>query len=288
MREEGSSRGSLEIAHAGSLSGLLKDDLAPRFEELTGWACVGRAGGSRELARQLAEGSASADVFLSADTEVVETELMDEGRANAAAMYVGFATNALVIVYSEGGRHAREIERVRAGEATLAELLRQGLRLGRSDPERDPKGYRTIFAMQLLEAHLGEPGLAESVLGEAQNPEQLFEANEIAPMVGRGELDLGFAYRSQAAEEGLPFLALPDEASLCSPEHAEGYARASYRCANGTVYHGQPITYAAAMLRESRNPRGAAAFLVFLGTEAAGECCRRRGFGHTYSLCCGR
>ena len=109
MREDGSSRGSLEIAHAGSLSGLLNDDLGPRFEELTGWACVGRAGGSRELARQLAEGSASADVFLSADTEVVETELMDEGRANAAAMYVGFATNALVIVYAEGGRHAGEI-----------------------------------------------------------------------------------------------------------------------------------------------------------------------------------
>jgi len=107
-------------------------------------------------------------------------------------------------------------------------------------------------------------------------------------MVGRGELDLGFAYRSQAVEEGVPFLPFPDEASLCSPEHAEAYARASYRCANGTVYHGQPITYAAAMLAESRNPRAAAAFLVFLGTEAARDCCGRRGFGQTYSLCCGR
>jgi len=92
------------------------------------------------------------------------------------------------------------------------------------------------------------------------------------------ERHLAFACRSQAVEEGLPFAYLLDEANLGSPVHAGRYATATYRCADGALYRGAPIAYAAAALRNSSHPRDAAAFLSFLGSELAAKACERHAF----------
>ena len=74
----------LRILYAGSLDALARDDLMPAFERLTQCRCRGRSGGSREWAIQLRIGQAQADVFLSADAEVIETELMGSETDGAA------------------------------------------------------------------------------------------------------------------------------------------------------------------------------------------------------------
>ena len=103
-------------------------------------------------------------------------------------------------------------------------------------------------------------------------------------MLKAAKLDLIFAYRSQAVEESLPFIPLPDEANLGSPERAGDYAQATYRCADGAVYRGRPITYAACLTPEGLRSPAAAAFLVFLGSAAAREALARHGFGGSYEL----
>jgi molybdate/tungstate transport system substrate-binding protein len=270
----------IRLLYAGSLDSLLQRDLFPAFERLTRYRCLGRAGGSRDWAVQLRTGAVEADILLSADAEVIETELVS---SSIVEWHLTFAANALVLAYSDPPSRA-EIERAARGELSLADLLRGGLRLGRPDPDIDPKGYRSLFAIQLLEHHLRLPGLAAQALGDSHNPQQIRPAADLIPLLKRGSLDLIFAYRSQAVEECLPFIPLPDEANLGSPVQAEAYAWATYRCSDGTVYHGALITYAAALLPAGLRSSAAAAFLIFLGSTAARDALTRHGFGPAYEL----
>jgi molybdate/tungstate transport system substrate-binding protein len=274
------SSNTLRLLYAGSLDLLLRRDLLPAFERLTRYRCRGRAGGSRDWAVRIRTGSVEADLFLSADAEVIETELVS---SSLVEWHLTFATNALVLAYNDPPSRA-EIDRAARGELPLADLLRAGLRLGRPDPDLDPKGYRSLFAAQLLERHFVLPGLAAEALGDPHNPQQIRPAADLIPLLKQGSLDLIFAYRSQAVEESLPFLPLPDEANLGSPAHAQEYAQAAYRCSDGTAYQGALITYAAALLPGGPGATGAAAFLVFLGSEAARDALTQHGFGPTYEL----
>ena len=121
-------------------------------------------------------------------------------------------------------------------------------------------------------------------MGDPRNPDQIFPAPDLIPMLKAGKLDLIFAYHSQAVEENLPFISLPDEANLGSPDRAADYAHASYRCADGAVYRGRPITYAACLTPDGLRSPAAAAFLAFLGSAAARKSLARHGFGSSYEL----
>ena len=273
----------LQVLYAGSLQDLVTGELFPRFAQLTGYECAGRAGGSREWARRLRLGEVEADLLLSADASVNELELMRPGEA-VAEWYLTFATNELVLAYGEASPAYVQMHAAAQEADGWLRLLRLGLRLGRPDPEVDPKGYRTLFALQLAEIHLGLTGLADQVAGPARNPEQLFDAAELIPMLTRSELDLMFCYRSQAEEARVPFVKLPDQISLGSPDLAEQYAAASYRCADGTVYHGAPIAYTATLVIGAQHQFVAAAFLIFLASDEAAGAIARHGFRATRTL----
>jgi len=275
----------LRILCAGSLHNLLVNDLLPRFEHLTGYRGEVRAGGSRQLARLLRQGECRADLFLSADAAVNETELMRPGE-QLGQWYLEFATNELGLAYNPNSSLSRTIERLSREENGWQQILVSGFRLGRPDPEADPKGYRVIFAMQLAETELAMAGLLCSALGPARNPEQIYDAGDLTPMVRRGQLDIVFSYRSQAQEEGLAFIPLPDEINLGSPEHAAGYAKAQYRCRDGTTYQGSVITYTAMQLSNAYSPLAAAAFLVFLTSKQAARACERHGFRARQVILC--
>jgi molybdate/tungstate transport system substrate-binding protein len=236
-----------------------------------------RSGGSRELARDIRAGRATTDVFLSADAQVIEAELMGPVAA-AVSWHLTFAANSLVLTWSGRSRAAAAAARVRDGTLPLVDLLEEGFRLGRPDPESDPKGYRTLFVVQLLEQHVRRAGLAARVLGEPRNQQQIFPPDELVPRLRGGDLDLVLSYRSQAVAEGLPFLKLPPETDLGSPEHADTYAGVDYRCEDGTVYRGAPVAYAAAIPGLAPNPLGAAAFLAFLTTPTARRLLEEQGF----------
>lgn len=272
----------LRILHAGSLDRLVRDDLIWLFGRRAAWRCESTSGGSRALARAIRDGSARADVFLSADAEVIEAELMGEANRSVVDAYVVFATNAMVVALSDAGVHASLARKALAGELGVIELLQAGLRIGRPDPEEDPKGYRTIFAIQLLERYVATPGLAVRVLGAPRNPEQIFAVPALVPMLRRGEIELLVTYRSQAVEEGLPFLELPAEASLESPDLPHHYAKASYRCVDGTAYRASAISYAAASVKGGADAR--LEFVEFLGTEEARQAMLRHGFAPAWRV----
>ncbi len=287
MRAAAPGSESLRIACAGSLEAVVRDDLIPTFKRVSGCRALATGGASRALARAIRDGALVADVFLSADPEVIEAELLVADVAACALWYVTFATNSMVLAVGSRAQRLHDGQAHPTAEQ-LARFLRQcreaGLGLGRSDPESDPQGYRALLAMQLVERSACASGLTKEVLGEPRNPQQVFAAGEIVPLLQRDELDLALVYQSHAIEEDLPFLSLPEEANLGSPEHAGDYEKALYRCADGTEYRGRPVTYAAALVGGPPSLGAAAAFLVFLGCDEARAALQRHGFGHTYSL----
>jgi molybdate/tungstate transport system substrate-binding protein len=271
----------LRIAYAGSLARLVEERLGPAWQEATGQAWSGTAGGSRDLARRLRRGELPADVFLSADEQVFTQELSGQEQGRWVAWYLLFATTELGLAFSPHSRFRPALEESAAGRRPWWDALQEpGLRFGRPDPDLDPKGYRTLFLFQLTEQTEGLSGLVERVLGPARNPAQIVPAADLFPRLRTGQLDVCPAYRSQAVEEGLPFLSLPEGVNLGHEEHAETYRQARYVSPDGAEYVGAPIRYAAAVVGDGVTT-WAASFLVFLTQPTAQAACAAHGFHPT-------
>jgi len=266
------------LAYAGSLTCLVQESLGPAWQAATGQAWHGTAGGSRELARLLRQGELRADVLLSADEQVFQQELGDPAQPGVVAWHATFAATELGLAFSPRSRYHAPIEEAAAGRRSWWDVLQEpGLRFARPDPDRDPKGYRTLFLFQLAEKLEGVPGLAARVLGPALNPTQLVPAPELIPRLRAGEFDACPVYRSQATEEQLPYVALPAAVNLGYEEHADLYRQAHYVSSDGVEYRGAPIRYAAALVGDPLTA-WAASFLVFLAQREAQAALAAHGF----------
>jgi molybdate/tungstate transport system substrate-binding protein len=180
------------------------------------------AHGSAAVRRLVLEGLRDPDAVALADP------LLFDGVADRTTL---FATNALVLTYAPDTPHAAALrDDWRAVAADAVEV-------GRTDPDRDPLGYRTVMALRLA----GRDGFpAERTLAAAQ----VLPETDLLNVLEAGGVDAAFTYRSMAVERELPFVALPDRLDFSDPAHAETYASVVYDLPEGTVT-GAPIRYAA-------------------------------------------
>jgi molybdate/tungstate transport system substrate-binding protein len=165
----------------------------------------GEPGGSKQLAQLILSGRRTPDVFISADRESVAM------LGDKVASSTTFASSELGIGWDGKSNYAYALEGVGKGEMPLLVGLAQpGLRLGRTDPAKDPKGQLTIDALALL---LGPPN-EKRVLGIDENPAQLYAEHELVARILSGEIDVGFMYETEAASSSLEFMPFPGEASM--------------------------------------------------------------------------
>lgn len=144
-----------------------------------------------------------------------------------------FATNALVVTYDPTSEYAGRLE-----ADWRAAVQSDGIRLGRTDPEADPLGYRTVMGLRLASERSGVD--AARVLA---NTQVWPETDLLKAVEGRG-IDAAFTYRNMAVERALPYVALPDAIDFSNPTHADTYASVSFDVGEQTV-RGAPIQYAA-------------------------------------------
>lgn len=141
-----------------------------------------------------------------------------------------FATNALVLATSE--EHA---------DRDWRDLLRDdAVKVGRTDPQQDPLGYRTVLALRLSDLDAGD------VLDDTQ----LFPETSLLRTLEAGGLDAAFCYRNMAVDHGLPRCDLPASIDFSDPERADHYATASIEV-DGETIRGAPIEYGAAALTDA-------------------------------------
>ena len=141
-------------------------------------------------------------------------------------------------------------------------LLQPGVKLFRNDPNLDPLGYYTLLVCALAQEHYRIPDLKQRLLGSDTNPEQVNHLN--IAQLERGEIDAMFLYLSAAGDLALPYLVLPDEINLSNPAMATTYAKVQFTTDKGQTFQGKPISFSAAVLKNTNNPHAAQLFIEFL------------------------
>jgi molybdate/tungstate transport system substrate-binding protein len=241
----------------------MEKDIGPAFTHSTGYQYLGEAKGSLLSANMIKEKLRSPDVFISADPKVNQL-LMGAENGNLVRWYSTIFGNAMVLGYNPNSRFAADLKQVDASEVQLYEILqRKGFRLGRGDPELEPKGYRTLFLFDLAERYYRRPGLAKKILDNVGHPTLIFPEEQLVARLEAGQLDAGIFYRNEVAEHGLPFVTFPRELGLSDPELNSWYGTATYASPRGVGYSGSAIVYSITIPENSPNRAGAIALVAF-------------------------
>jgi molybdate/tungstate transport system substrate-binding protein len=251
---------SLIIFHAGSLSKPFKE-MAEAFEnENPGTQVLLEAAGSRECARKITELKKPCDIMASSDYTVIEDLLMPD----YAGWYINFAKNEMCIAFTDDSRGNKRIDKRNWYELLLADSVS----FGRSDPNLDPCGYRTIMLFQLAEIHFNQPRLTDKLLNKDQKHIRPKEV-ELLSLLETNTIDYIFIYRSVAAQHHLKYIALPDSINLSNPEMSHFYANARIEISGKTpgntiTKKGEPMIYAFTIPKNAPNPQLARKFASFI------------------------
>ena len=251
---------TLHIIHAGSLTMPVKELVAAFTDENPGVRVLTEAWGSKAGARRVADLQTNADVFLSADYMVIENMLIPEH----AGWYIPFATNELSIVFTGQSRYAGEIH---AGN-WMDVLLRSDVAFGRSNPDMDPCGVRTVFAVKLAEKKYGRNGFAQELLSKDTEHVRPKETDLIA-LLEAGHLDYIFLYKSVAVQHRLKYLELPDSLNLGNFALNDWYNSVSTetlgtRPDETITERGEAMVYGLTIPHKSQNPELAKRFVAFV------------------------
>jgi len=252
--------GDLVVFHAGSLSVPFKEIARAFNKRYPDVNVLLESAGSRASARKISDLNREADVFGSADYTVIDSLLIPDH----ASWNIRFAANEMVLAYTDASRRASEI----SSQNWHQVLLDENIAYGRSDPNSDPCGYRTVLTSKLAEIHYSQTGLASRLLAKDRRHIRPKETDLLA-LLESGEIDYVFNYRSVAQQHGLRWLALPDEINLKNPRMTSDYARVTVDISGqtpGSVINkvGAPMVYGVTIPTNAPNPSAALAFVTFL------------------------
>ncbi|HNW68756.1 MAG TPA: tungstate ABC transporter substrate-binding protein WtpA [Bacteroidales bacterium] len=252
-------KGELIIFHAGSLSYPVKaicDSFKARHLEVE---ILTEAAGSKDCARKISDLKKNCDIMLSSDYKVIDDLLIPEW----ADWNIKFATNEMAIVYTEKSMFADEINK----DNWYNILLKKEVAFGRSDPESDPCGVRSVMAMKLAEKFYNQPGLSMKMSDKDRNYIRPKETDLIALLESKA-VDYIFLYRSVAEQHKLKYLLLPDEVNLKNEKFSDLYATVSVETTGKKpgekiLEKGAPMIYGVTIPKSAQHVDLAIAFLTF-------------------------
>ena len=268
----------LIIFHAGSLSFPFQE-LEREFSELMKQKGVivefrDEASGSVMAVRKVTDLGKKADIVAVADYTLIP-QLMQ----NYTDFYVLFATNELVLVYTDKSKYANEIN----SDNWYEILARKGVNFGFSNPNVDPCGYRSVMAFKLADLYYKKP-IFEELIEKHTNikangtsitaPKEITtdgkvvirdKSVDLVALVESGTLDYTFEYKSVAEQHGLKYLELPKEINLKDFTLAKHYGQVSITLGStGKTIKAKPIVYGITVLKDAPNRELAIEFLKFL------------------------
>lgn len=255
--------------------------------------------GSIQVIRQVTDLHRTADVVLVADESLIPDMMyrtMEGGRQNYTDGYIPFATNAMVIAYTNQSRYADEI----TNDTWREVLARPDVRTGFSNPMLDAAGYRALMVAILAESYYHDTGLFDRLIGSHFDPPLVLENDNgstvvtlpsvlrpsdkkvavrdgsiyLMSLLSSGGIDYAFEYRSVAEGQNLSYIPLPAEIDLSSPVFRKEYARARVvlgfeRFSSlGRVRTGSPIVYAITVPNTAPHKELAKQFMNFTLAEA--------------------
>ncbi len=252
--------GKVIIFNAGSLTipfAKMEKAFEARYSKVD---ILREAGGSRKCARKITDLKKPCDIMASADYSVIDQLLIPA----YTDWNIRFATNRLVLCYTNKSRYAKEINAQNWYEI----LLKKDVIWGHSDPNLDPCGYRSVMVLQLAEKYYEKPGLFKNLI--ANRPKEISAQSPWSSfLLQTGNMDYAWEYRSVAVQHGLRFVEFPDQINLGNYKYDTFYKNAIVKVAGkkpGTFMNkrGKSCTYGITLLKNAPNSRAATAFLQYM------------------------
>lgn len=272
----GFAKEKIVVFHAGSLSvpfGAMEKAFEKKYPM---YDVVREAAGSRACARKITDIGKPADVMASAAYKVIDNLLIPD----FAKFDAHFATNEMVIAYTDKSKYANEINQNNWTDI----LLKKGVKVGHSNPNLDPCGYRSMLVTKLAEIYYKKPGFFKKLFGYGQsyqNGEEKKDKVIVRPketdllgLLEAGAYDYLYIYKSVAVQHGLKYINLPPQISLKSKKYADYYKQVGFKVTGKKpgawiVKKGAPMIYGITIVQNSkhnlpRNKEGAVKFVEFV------------------------
>ncbi len=265
--------GTLIIFHAGSLAMPFKAIADTFMKMYPGVKVLREASGSIDAARKITELKRECDIMASADYKIIDKLLIPE----YASENIHFAANQLAIVYTSASRFSETIN----ADNWMQILSRSDVYTGRSDPDADPCGYRTLMSLQLASDYYQKRGAdsaaiyAEKIIEKDRRFIRPKEVDLLA-LLETGAVDYIFLYQSVAVQHRLPFLELPQEINMSNPllNHYYSLSQVEVRGANPAHrirIQGEAMIYGVTVLNGAPNKKAAEKFVEFLIDKNGGQ-----------------
>jgi len=254
-------KGKLTIFHAGSLT-VPFAKIEKEFEAAHPEVDVQReAGGSTKMARLISEVGKPADIMASADYKVIDNNLIPD----FADWNVRFATNQLVLCYTDQSRYADQITDKNWYEV----LQKKEVVWGHSDPNLDPCGYRSVMVLQLAEKYYKIDGLYQKLIDNRPQKNIRPKSVELVSLLKTGNMDYAWEYLSVAIQHKLKYVKLDDHINLGNYKYDDFYKLAQVKVTGKKpttwiTKKGKSCTYGITMIKDAPNPEAAKIFLAFL------------------------
>lgn len=279
----------ITVFHAGSLA-VPFNEIEKAFEAKYPMYDVQReASGSRAAARKISEIGRAADVMASADYKVIDNLLIPKD----AKFNAHFATNEMAIAFTPHSKYADEINSKNWPEI----FLRDGVKVGHSNPNMDPCGYRSIMVTQLAEKYYKVDGFYEKLFGYGDSYKVGKEdkskvvvrpkETDLLALIEAKAYDYLYIYKSVAEQHGLKYITLPKEVSLKDNEFADFYKTSAFKIDGkkpGTYItkKGGPMVYGITVAQNTKSPKtkdGAVKFVNFVLSSEGQEIMAKNGQG---------
>lgn len=221
---------TITVFQAGSLK-IPFSQIEKAFEEkYPQYDVILESSGSIEAAKKITEKNRSADVMASADYKVIDNLLIPK----YAKFNAQFSTNEMVIAYTKNAKYANEINSKNWPEI----FLKNDVKVGHSNPNMDPCGYRAMLVTKLAEDYYKIPDLynklfsyGDSYTVDEENKDKVVvkpAESELLKLLEEDKYDYLYIYKSVAQQHHLEYITLPKEVSLKDNEFSEFYETASF------------------------------------------------------------
>ncbi|HSZ41589.1 MAG TPA: extracellular solute-binding protein [Trebonia sp.] len=255
--------GTANVAYAGSLELLNEKTIGPAFQQATGAGYTGQGMGAVGLSQEIASGEIHPNVF-----ESIGPYPLANVQPKFSTWYVGLVSSPIVVVYSPAcPKYGSELSQVASGKLPMSKLFElmaePGFTLGRTDPGTDPQGQAFWEMVQQAQSYYHLPaGTASKILGPEDNSKETYSETSINSFLESGELCAESDYRSEAIQQKLHYINLPDTLNFGEPNLDSTYAKYTMTLENGTKVHGVPTEVFAAPIG-TKDSAAATAFINY-------------------------
>ena len=256
--------------------------------------------GSLAGARQIALVRGTYSLFLSVDPAVIQAVLYP----NLAEWYIALARDHMVVGYSTYATSAALLANwssvmsadLAAGDQSgalnvtrtlLAHVISGGGKIGVTDPNTDPEGYRVLMELQLAGLlFYGNESHYTDLLAAAQQAGRVVTVgagSQLFSYVQTGTIDNDLAlYHSAPQAASIPYIRLAPQVDLGDVNETAFYAQASVNVtssAGTTTLHGAPIVQAATIPSDAPDAGDAARIILYLLSPAGQAVMAAMGIG---------